>query len=55
MYHKGYTGFAQADYPETKLIYGRDDDTPINNPAFRNLTENLFANLADCLIALQGD
>ncbi len=55
VYHKGYTGFAQADYPETKLIYGRDDDTPINNPSFRNLTENLFANLADCLIALQGD
>ena len=55
VYHKGYKGFAQADYPETKLIYGRDDDTPINNPAFRNLTENLFAYLADCLIALQGD
>ena len=54
MYHKGYNGFPQADYPETKLIYGRDD-TPINNPAFRHLTENLFAHLADCLAALEAD
>ena len=55
VYHKGYTGFAQADYPETKLIYGRDDDTPINSPTFRHLTENLFAPLADCLAALDPD
>ena len=55
VYHKGYTGFAQADYPETKLIYGRDDDTPINNPTFRRLTENLFAPLADCLAALDPE
>ena len=55
VYHKGYTGFAQADYPETKLIYGRDDDTPINSPTFRHLTENLFAHLADCLAALDPD
>ena len=55
VYHKGYTGFAQADYPETKLIYGRDDDTPINSPTFRHLTENLFAHLADCLAALDLD
>ena len=55
LYHKGYTGFAQADYPETKLIYGRDDDTPINSPTFRHLTENLFAHLADCLAALDPD
>ncbi len=55
VYHKGYKGFAQADYPETKLIYGRDDDTPINSPTFRHLTENLFAHLADCLAALDLD
>ena len=55
VYHKGYTGFAQADYPETKLIYGRDDDTPINSPTFRHLTENLFAHLADYLAALEAD
>ena len=52
---KNQKQIAQADYPETKLIYGRDDDTPINSPTFRHLTENLFAHLADCLAALDPD
>ena len=55
VYHQGYNGFPQADYPETKLIYGRDEDPPINSPTFRHLTENLFAHLADCLAALDLD
>ena len=55
VYHQGYNGFPQADYPETKLIYGRDEEPPINSPTFRHLTENLFAHLADCLAALDLD
>ena len=55
VYHQGYNGFPQADYPETKLIYGRDEEPPINSPTFRHLTENLFAHLADCLATLDLD
>lgn len=56
IYHDGYRGFAQADYPEVKLVYGRnpDDEPPYESDLFKHLTENLFAGLAGCLNALAG-
>ncbi|MDK4688498.1 exodeoxyribonuclease V subunit gamma [Kingella negevensis] len=53
-YHNGYNGFAQEDYPEVKLIYGRntDEDPPYTSEVFQRLTENLFANLSGCLKVL---
>ena len=57
LYYKGYNGFPLADYPEVKLIYGRSADTepPHRSEAFRRLTENLFAPLAECLPLLMSD
>ena len=53
VYHKGYQGFAQADYPESRLLYGRDgDEPPYRSDAFRHLTENLLLPLSGCLQAL---
>ncbi|WP_027009674.1 exodeoxyribonuclease V subunit gamma [Conchiformibius kuhniae] len=54
IYHGGYHGFAQADYPEVRLVYGRDPEAepPYRLPAFRHLTENLFAPLQNCVAAL---
>lgn len=51
VYLGGYQGFAEADYPEVALIYGRLDGHPLDG-RFRELTENLFAPLQDCLKAL---
>ena len=50
-YHGGFTGMAQEDYPEVKLVFGRqeDDTPPYLLPMFRTLTEQLFAPLAECL------
>ena len=57
VYHGGFRGFAQADYPEIKLLYGRDPDAepPYRLPAFRRLVENLFAPLGECLSALNSE
>ena len=57
LYYKGYNGFPLADYPEVKLIYGRsaDAEPPHRSEAFRRLTENLFAPLAECLPLLMSD
>lgn len=55
-YHGGYQGFAQEDYPEVKLVYGRhaDAEPPYRASEFLHLTEQLFAGLVDCLKALSG-
>ncbi|SSY70755.1 exodeoxyribonuclease V subunit gamma [Alysiella crassa] len=57
IYHNGYKGFAQEDYPEVKLVFGRNPDSepPYRSDLFMNLTENLFAGLAGCLKALAGE
>ena len=53
VYHKGYQGFAQADYAESRLLYGRDgDEPPYRSDAFQHLTENLLLPLSGCLQAL---
>lgn len=56
-YHKGYTGFAQEDYPEVKLVYGRNPhaEPPYRSPEFLHLTHNLFAGLSGCLKAFKGE
>lgn len=56
IYHRGYRGFAQADYPEVKLVYGRNPDAepPYLYDLFMNLTENLFTGLSGCLKVLQS-
>ena len=50
-YHGGFTGMAQEDYPEVKLVFDRqeNDTPPYLLPMFRTLTEQLFAPLAECL------
>ena len=57
IYHAGYKGMPQADYPEVKLVYGRnaDEDLPYRSEAFRHLTENLFKPLKSCLAVLRRD
>ena len=54
-YHGGFTGMAQEDYPEVKLVFGRQEDgtPPYLLPMFRTLTEQLFAPLAECLQAMK--
>ena len=54
-YHGGFTGMAQEDYPEVKLVFGRQEDNtpPYLLPMFRTLTEQLFAPLAECLQAMK--
>ncbi|AUX60960.1 exodeoxyribonuclease V subunit gamma [Simonsiella muelleri] len=56
IYHKGYQGFAQEDYPEVKLVYGRNPDAepPYLSDEFINLTIDLFENLQGSLKALEG-
>ncbi|QMT31884.1 exodeoxyribonuclease V subunit gamma [Alysiella filiformis] len=56
VYHTGFNVNGQDNYPEVKLIYGRndEDELPYLLPAFRALTENLFAPLSGCLKALSG-
>ena len=54
-YHRGqYAG--QEDDPEIRLVYGRDTDAPppYTGELFRRLAENLFAELAECLDALDA-
>lgn len=52
-YHKGYNGFAQEDYNEVRLVYGRDEEPPYRSQTFRRLTENLFAPLSTALAVLE--
>ena len=46
---------AQEDYPEVKLVFGRQEDgtQPYLLPMFRTLTEQLFAPLTECLQAMK--
>ncbi len=54
-YHGGYSGFAQEDYPEIRLLYGRGtEEPPYHSTAFRRLTENLFAPLSECLKTIEA-
>ncbi|XXQ67297.1 exodeoxyribonuclease V subunit gamma [Neisseriaceae bacterium B1] len=59
VYHNGYKGFAQEDYPEVKLVFGRDENAepPYRSELFQNLTENLLLTneMKACLLAIQGE
>lgn len=54
VYHAGYQGFAQEDYPEVKLVYGRNThaEPPYLSDLFMDLTMDLFGDLQDCLKVL---
>lgn len=51
VYHNGYKGFAQADYPEIQLVYGRNAsaEPPYQSTLFQHLSENLLFPLQDWL------
>lgn len=57
VYHTGFNVNGLDNYPEVKLIYrqSEDDELPYLLPAFRALTENLFAPLSGCLKAFSGN
>lgn len=54
VYHHGYQGFAQEDYPEVKLVFGRsENEAPYRSDLFRYLTEALLLPLKDCVMLME--
>ena len=41
-YHGNYQLAGQRDYPEVALLFGRNEDSPLDSPLFRRLIEELL-------------